>query len=139
MKISTKGRYALRVMLDLATNQTTESIRLKDVAERQEISLKYLEQIISLLTKAGYLNSVRGSYGGYQLRKKPEEYTVGMILRTTEGSLAPVSCIEDGENACQRSGSCATAMIWKKMNDAVNDVVDGITLQDLMEWQQSKG
>lgn len=139
MKVSTKGRYALRVMIDLATNQTEEPIRLKDVAARQEISLKYLEQIISMLTKAGYLNSVRGSNGGYQLKKKPSEYTVGMILRTTEGSLAPVSCIEDTENVCQRSGNCATAMIWKKMNDAVNDVVDGITLQDLVDWQQKKG
>lgn len=139
MKVSTKGRYALRVMIDLATNQTEEPIRLKDVAARQEISLKYLEQIISMLTKAGYLNSVRGSNGGYRLKKKPGEYTVGMILRTTEGSLAPVSCIEDTENSCQRSGNCATAMIWKKMNDAVNDVVDGITLQDLVDWQQKKG
>ncbi len=136
MKISTKGRYALRVMIDLAANQSGEPIRLKDIAERQNISVKYLEQIIALLTKAGYVRGARGAGGGYQLRKKPCDYTVGMILRTTEGSLAPVSCVEDGENACERSNSCATIVIWKKINDAVNDVVDGITLQDLVEWQQ---
>lgn len=137
MKISTKGRYALRIMIDLAANQSDEPIRLKDIAERQDISVKYLEQIISLLTKAGYVKGARGAGGGYQLRKAPKDYTVGMILRTTEGSLAPVSCIEDGENGCQRSNSCATIMIWKKINDAVNGVVDGITLQDLVDWQRT--
>ena len=123
----------------MAQNETEDPIRLKDIAERQEISVKYLEQIISMLTKAGYLTSVRGSSGGYQLKKKPEEYTVGMILRTIEGSLAPVSCVEDGENACERSSSCVPAIVWKKINDAVNDVVDGITLQNLVDWQQGKG
>lgn len=136
MKISTKGRYALRIMIDLAANQSDEPIRLRDIAERQDISVKYLEQIIALLTKAGYVRGSRGAGGGYQLKKKPGDYTVGMILRTTEGSLAPVSCVEDGENVCQRSNSCATIMIWKKINDAVNEVVDGITLQDLVDWQQ---
>lgn len=138
MKISTKGRYALRVMIDLATNQTEEPIRLKDVADRQGISVKYLEQIISALTKAGYLTSLRGSSGGYQLKKKPEEYTVGMILRATEGSLAPVSCVEDKDNPCERIDSCVTARVWKQINDAVNDVVDGITLQDLVDWQRGE-
>ena len=136
MKISTKGRYALRLMIDLAMTQTEEPVRLKDIAERQGISVKYLEQIISILAKAGYVKSARGAAGGYQLKRKPEEYTVGMILRLTEGSLAPVPCVEDTEQNCERSGSCVTAKIWKKMNDAVNDVVDGITLQDLVEWQK---
>lgn len=136
MKISTKGRYALRIMIDLATNQTDQPIRLKDIADRQKISVKYLEQIIATLTKAGYLLSVRGSSGGYQLKKKPKDYTVGMILRTTEGSLAPVSCVEDSENACERREKCVTAIVWNKINEAVNAVVDGITLQDLVDYQQ---
>lgn len=138
MKISTKGRYALRLMIDLAMNDNDEPIRLKDVADRQEISVKYLEQIISTLTKAGYLKSERGANGGYLLRREPSEYTVGMILRTTEGSLAPVSCVEEGESQCERSDSCVTAIVWKKINNAINDVVDGITLQDLVDWQREK-
>ena len=95
MRVSTRGRYALRLMLDLAMNNTGEPVRLKDVAKRQEISEKYLEQIISILNKAGFVKSVRGPAGGYSLKRKPEEYTVGMILRLTEGSLAPVDCVED--------------------------------------------
>lgn len=138
MKISTKGRYALRLMIDLAMNDNDEPIRLKDVADRQEISVKYLEQIISTLTKAGYLKSERGANGGYLLRREPSEYTVGMILRTTEGSLAPVSCVEEGESQCERSDSCVTAIVWKKINNAINDVVDSITLQDLVDWQREK-
>ena len=138
MKISTKGRYALRLIIDLAMNDNDEPIRLKDVADRQEISVKYLEQIISTLTKAGYLKSERGANGGYLLRREPSEYTVGMILRTTEGSLAPVSCVEEGESQCERSDSCVTAIVWKKINNAINDVVDSITLQDLVDWQREK-
>lgn len=138
MKISTKGRYALRMMIDIAASESDEPIRLKDIAERQDISVKYLEQIIAILTKAGYVKGVRGAGGGYRLKKKPSDYTVGMILRLTEGSLAPVSCIEDNENECTRSDKCVTIKIWKKINDAVNDVVDGITLQDLVDWQQGK-
>ena len=137
MKISTKGRYALRLMLDLAMNEAGEPIRLKDVAERQDISDKYLEQIISVLNKAGYVKSTRGAQGGYVLKKAPEEYTVGMILRLTEGSLAPVACVEDEENTCERCASCATMKLWRKVNDAVNDVVDTVTLKDLVEWQKN--
>ena len=137
MKISTKGRYALRLMLDLAMNEAGEPIRLKDVAERQDISDKYLEQIISVLNKAGYVKSTRGAQGGYVLKKAPEEYTVGMILRLTEGSLAPVACVEDEENTCERCDSCATMKLWRKVNDAVNDVVDTVTLKDLVEWQKN--
>lgn len=138
MKISTKGRYALRLLIDLATNYEGEPIRLKDVAERQDISIKYLEQIISTLNRAGYVKSVRGAQGGYVLVKKPKDYTVGMILRLTEGSLAPVACIEDKEMTCERMQNCVTIKVWEKINDAVNNVVDNITLQDLVDWQSQK-
>ena len=136
MKISTKGRYALRLMLDLATEGKGKPVSIKDIAGRQDISEKYLEQIISSLNRAGYVKSVRGSQGGYLLKMDPKEYTVGMILRVTEGSLAPVDCAEDG--SCDRVSTCATAMLWKKISDAVNDVVDHTTLADLLEWQQDK-
>ncbi|MDY4838813.1 MAG: Rrf2 family transcriptional regulator [Lachnospiraceae bacterium] len=140
MKISTKGRYALRLMLDLAVNNTGEPISLKDIAKRENISDKYLEQIISVLNKAGYVKSVRGAQGGYSLRKKPEEYTVGMILRLTEGSLAPVSCLEDGEISCEHVDDCVSVIVYRKINDAINEVVDGITLADLVSWKmQGKG
>ena len=138
MKISTKGRYALRLMVDLAMNGGGDPISLKDVAKRQGISDKYLEQIISVLNKAGYVRSIRGAQGGYLLKKEPAEYTVGMILRLTEGSRAPVACIEDDEIVCDRKDLCVTSILWKKINDAVNDVVDNITLQDLCDWQNEK-
>ena len=137
MRVSTRGRYALRLMLDLAMNNTGEPVRLKDVAKRQEISEKYLEQIISILNKAGFVKSVRGPAGDYSLKRKPEEYTVGMILRLTEGSLAPVDCVEDGTD-CGRADQCVTVLLWKKLNDAINGVVDNITLADLVEWQMQK-
>ena len=137
MRVSTRGRYALRLMLDLAMNNTGEPVRLKDVAKRQEISEKYLEQIISILNKAGLVKSVRGPAGGYSLKRKPEEYTVGMILRLTEGSLAPVDCVEDGTD-CGRADQCVTVLLWKKLNDAINGVVDNITLADLVDWQMQK-
>lgn len=136
MKISTRGRYALRLMLDLATNDEGNPIRIRDVAERQGISDKYLEQIISILNKAGYVKSVRGPQGGYLLRKKPEDYTVGMILRLTEGSLAPVACVEEDIGDCERQRGCVTYLLWKKINDAISDVVDTVTLKDLVDWQQ---
>lgn len=138
MKISTKGRYALRLMLDLAMNSVGEPVSLKDVAKRQGISEKYLEQIISVLNRAGYVKSIRGAQGGYLLRRAPEEYTVGMILRLTEGSLAPVTCVEDGDFPCERQENCVTVILWKKINDAINSVVDSITLQDLVDWQNEK-
>ena len=136
MKISTRGRYALRLMLDLATNDEGNPIRIRDVAERQGISDKYLEQIISILNKAGYVKSVRGPQGGYLLRKKPEDYTVGMILRLTEGSLAPVACVEEDIGDCERQSGCVTYLLWKRINDAISDVVDTVTLKDLVDWQQ---
>jgi Rrf2 family protein len=138
MKISTKGRYALRLMIDLATNNTGVPISLKDVARRQGISEKYLEQITAVLNKAGYVKSVRGAQGGYLLRRDPKEYTVGMILRLTEGSLAPVTCVEDEDYVCDRADGCVTVIVWKKINDAINEVVDGITLQDLLDWQSEQ-
>lgn len=131
MKISTKGRYALRLMMDLAENNNGSPISLKDVAKRQDISDKYLEQIISILNKAGYVRSVRGAQGGYMLKMEPQNYTVGMILRQTEGSLAPVACIEDDEIVCDRQQQCVTSIVYKKINDAISGVVDNITLQDL--------
>ena len=126
MKISTKGRYAVRLMLDLAMSETESPVRLKEIAGRQGISDKYLEQIISILNKAGYVKSVRGPMGGYRLVRKPEEYTVGEILRLTEGSLSPVECA--GANGiCKRQEKCASQILWKRLNDAVYQVVDGVT------------
>lgn len=139
MKISTKGRYALRLMIDLATNDDGKLIRIKEVAERQNISDKYLEQIISALNKAGFVRSVRGPQGGYSLKKKPEDYTVGMILRLTEGSLAPLVCVEEDEIECERQGGCVTYLLWRKISDAINGVVDTITLKDLIDWQKNIG
>ena len=133
MKISTKGRYALRLMLDLALNNTGEYITIKSIAGRQEISEKYLEQIISVLNKAGYVKSVRGAQGGYKLAKEPSEYTVGMILRLTEGSIAPVDCLDDDSDECARGSNCVTREIWVELYDAIRNVVDRITLQDLVD------
>ena len=127
MKISTKGRYALRLMMDLAENNTGSPISLKDVAKRQDISDKYLEQIISILNKAGYVRSVRGAQGGYMLKMEPQNYTVGMILRQTEGSLAPVACIEDDEIVCDRQQQCVTSIVYKKINDAISGVVAALS------------
>lgn len=137
MRISTKGRYALRLMLDLAANNTGEPIRLKDVAKRQEISDKYLEQIISVLNKAGYVRSVRGPMGGYVLANAPSEYTVGMILRLTEGCLDPVECAAD-KSICPREDDCVTRYVWKKLADAISGVVDNITLEDLLDIQKAE-
>ena len=134
MKISTKGRYALRIMIDLGLNSNNQPVRVKDIAKRQEISDKYLEQIISILNRAGYVKSIRGPQGGYLLCKKPCEYTVGMILRLTEGNLSPVSCLEDEVNLCSRKNECATLILWHKLDDAIKSVVDHYTLEDLISW-----
>lgn len=137
MKISTKGRYALRLMIDLTMNSGDSPVRVKDIASRQDISEKYLEQIIALFNKAGYVKSIRGAQGGYLLTKEPEEYTVGMILRLAEGSIAPVSCVDDAAGGCDRREACVSAMLWEKINNAVNEVVDHTTLQDLVDWQKN--
>lgn len=138
MKISTKGRYALRLMLDLAINNTGEFIPLKNVSERQNISVKYLEQIITTLVKAGFVKGLRGSKGGYKIAKKPEDYTVGMILRLTEGSLAPVACLDDDVNTCERCDNCITLELWRDLYNAINNVVDNVTLADLIERYEAK-
>ena len=138
MKISTKGRYAVRVMLDLAVHNTGEYVKVKQIAQRQEISEKYLEQIIAVLNKAGYVKSVRGAQGGYRLARDPGEYTVGMILRLTEGSLAPVACLDGESNECERCDTCDTLAIWKQLAEAINNVVDHVTIADLVERQQER-
>lgn len=138
MKISTRGRYALRLMLDLALNDPDQYVTIKSISERQDISNKYLEQIITALSRAGYVKSIRGAQGGYKLARPAEEYTVGMVLRLIEGSLAPVACMDDTPNKCPRSNDCVTLDVWKKLNDAINDVVDNITLADLVNQHKAK-
>ena len=138
MKISTKGQYALRMMLDLAINNTGEYITIKSIAARQALPEKYMEQIMTSLSKAGYVKSIRGSKGGYQLADKLENYTVGMILRTIEGSLSPVACLDDAPNANEQSQNCVTFDVWIELNEAINKVVDNITLEDLVERQLAK-
>lgn len=124
-------------MMDLGAH-IGETVKLKDIAARQEISEKYMEQIIAVLNKAGYVRSTRGAQGGYQLVKKPQEYTVGMILRLTEGSLAPVECLAENALPCERNGRCATVEIYRRIYDAVNDIIDNITVQDLLEIEKEK-
>ena len=138
MKISTKGRYALRLMLDLAIHGSKGPTSLKDTAKRQEISEKYLEQIISVLNKAGYVKSIRGAQGGYKIARDPSNYTVGMILRLTEGSLNPVACLDDEINECERCDTCETLEVWKDLAKAINSVVDHVTVADLVERQQER-
>lgn len=133
MKISTKGRYALQLMLDLAIYNTGEPVSLRDIARRQEISEKYLEQIISILNKGQMVQSVRGAQGGYLLRRDPKDYTVGEILRLTEGDLAPVDCVGAAGVPCEKRADCVTVEVFQRINDAVNNVVDHITLQDLVD------
>ena len=131
MKISTRGRYALRFMIDLAQHKQDEFIPLKDISKRQAISIKYLEQITSLLSKYGLLPSVRGPQGGYKLARPTNQYTVGEILRITEGNLAPVSCLEANAMGCGRQSICATIKLWKGLGKVINAYLDGITLDQL--------
>lgn len=132
MKVSTKGRYALRIMVDLALNDENRFISLKEIADKEGISLKYLEQIISLLNKAGFLETSRGNTGGYKLIKRPEEYVVGDILRATEGDLTPIFCISE-EGGCDRQNACQTYEFWKGLDDTVNAYIDSKTLKDLIK------
>ena len=136
MKISTKGRYALRLMLDLAVHNTGELVKIKDISARENISEKYLEQIIPILNKSGFLLASRGFQGGYRLAKTPDKYTVGDILRATEGSLSPVACLEDEPNQCSRAGECVTLRLWKMLDEAIEGVLDKVTLQDLLDQQR---
>ena len=137
MKISTKGRYALRMFIDLAEHQNSGYIALKDIAKRQEISKKYLEQIIPLFNNSDFLQANRGFQGGYRLAKSPDKYTVADILRITEGSLAPVACADSGD--CSRSGICATISVWKGLKDVIDNYLSSITLQDILDEQRSRG
>ena len=133
MKISTKGRYALRMLLDLAQNQGDGFVALKDIADRQNVSKKYLEQIVPMLNKSDILRTNRGFQGGYQLAKAPEQYTVGEILRLTEGNLAPVSCLEHHPNECERSRDCVTLPVWEGLYKVITDYLDNLTLQDIID------
>jgi len=137
MKISTKGRYSLRMLLDLAEHKDQGFIALKDIAERQGISKKYLEQIVSLLNNSGLLRTNRGNQGGYMLAKPPDQYTVGQILRITEGSLCPVSCLEDDPILCDRSGYCKTLPVWKGLKDVIDKYLDSVTLQTILDESHS--
>ncbi len=129
--ISTRGRYALRVMIDLTEHGSKDYTPLKEVAERQHISKKYLEAIMTSLSKAGLVDAVHGKGGGYRLNRKPEEYTIGEVLRVTEGDLAPVACVGSGGNHCQYAGECKTLPVWDKLNLLINGYLDGVTLADL--------
>lgn len=133
MKISTKGRYALRMLLDLSRNQGEGYIALKDIAARQGISQKYLEQIVMLMGKSGILHASRGYQGGYRLAKKPEDVTVSEVLKLTEGSLAPVTCLQSDRNECERCGECETLPIWAGLEKVIYEYLDGITLADIPE------
>lgn len=132
MIISTRGRYALRVMLDLAENGNGEYIAMKKIAERQGISLKYLERILPVLTQNNIVEGVQGKGGGYRLTRNPEEYKVGEILRLTEGDLAPVSCLECGAEPCPKRDKCRTLPMWTKLHDIIGDYLDSVTLADLL-------
>lgn len=131
--ISTKGRYALRLMIDIGLYSKGEYVSLKDTARREEISLKYLEQVVSLLVKAGLLQSLRGNNGGYRLTKQPKDITAGDILKAAEGTLKPVQCLMCNENTCQRQSSCSTINFWKGFDQTVSSYVDSVTLESLIE------
>ena len=136
MMVSTRGRYALRMMIDLAENSHDRAyIAMKDIAERLEISKKYMEQIMPVLVKNGLVEGLQGQGGGYRLTRRPEDYRVGEILRLTEGDLAPVSCLS-GDSPCTRSGGCRTIAMWSRFNKLTNDFFDGITVADLMHKEE---
>ena len=134
MKISTRGRYAIRLMTDIAINGENNNVSIKDISDRQGISVKYLEQIVHKLIKAGYLQSYRGSAGGYRLAKAPEEYTVADILRITEGGgLAPVACLTGSVNSCERKNSCSALWVWEGLYNTITDYLENITIKDIID------
>ena len=133
MMVSTKGRYALRVLIDLAEHDAGGFIPMKDVVQRQNISLKYMERIMSLLSKNGFVEGVHGTGGGYRLNRSPEEYRIGDILRLTEGTLAPVSCLDCGAKPCERMDSCRTRPLWHDLDRMINGYLDQVTIADLMK------
>lgn len=139
MRISTKGRYAIRLMLDIASHSDGGNVSLKDVSKRQNISLKYLEQIVNILSKAGLLRSQRGAQGGYKMMRKPEEYTMGDILRVTEGEISPLSCLEDEINQYTGLSNCPTIKFWTGLYDTINNYLDGTTIADLMNNSEENG
>lgn len=139
MKVSTRGRYALRLMIDIALNSGGKPVRIKEIAQRQMISEKYLEQIVAVLHKGGLVRSSRGPQGGYYLTRDIGEYTAGSILTLIEGSLAPVACLGKEENDCPRQGCCSTLRLWEMVDGAVQEVVNAVTLADLVRWQQELG
>lgn len=139
MKVSTKGRYALRLLLDLAEHNDAGFISLKEIAERQNISKQYLEQIVSILNTSDILKTNRGKQGGYMLAKKPSQITVGQILRITEGSLAPIACLEDEVNGCDRALICKTLSMWDGFYKVITDYLDNITLQSISDQYQEQG
>ena len=135
--VSTKGRYALRILVDLAEHQTGAYIPLKEIAERQDISEKYLESILKILVKNRLLQGLRGKGGGYLLSKKPEDITVGSVLRMTEGTLAPVTCLEENAEQCPRMSDCRILSLWKNLDQVINQYLDSVTLADLMQPQEA--
>ena len=138
MNVTSKGRYALRVMLDLAQHRADGFVSLKTVAERQGISMKYLEMIVGSLKKAELLDSTRGKEGGYSLNREPADYTVGEILRSIEDNLAPVACIRDGVIQCDQASACLTVPMWKELDDITNAYLDGVTLENLLSGDKWK-
>ena len=141
MNVTSKGRYALRIMIDLAQHRDEGYISLKTISDRTQLSMKYLEMIVGNLKKAELVDSTRGKEGGYKLARKPEEYRVGEILRCVEDNLAPVSCIKAGSVECDRAGECITVPMWMELDEIINAYLDGITLQDLLtgdKWRKDK-
>lgn len=133
--ISTRGRYALRVLIDIAENSNGNYIPLNDIASRQDISEKYLESILVLLTRGNLLNGLRGKGGGYKLTKAPEEYTMKSILTVTEGTLAPVACLKEGAELCRKKSVCKTLPVWQGLNKAITDYLESVTLADIIKNQ----
>lgn len=135
MRLSTRGRYGLKAMFQLALHYGEGPISLNTIATAQELSENYLEQLVSTLRKAGLLNSVRGAQGGYMLAKSPKEITVGNILRVLEGDMAPADCVIDNANGCEKEENCVTKLVWMQMRDSINQVIDSISLQDMLDQQ----
>lgn len=135
MRISTKGKNAVKLMLDLATYNHGEPVRLKDIAKRQNISEKYLEQIVAVLHKSALVKSIRDAHGGYILDHPPEKYTAGQILKAVEGDMSPADCVGENGTLCENKSTCVSYRLWEKLDTAVNDVLEGITLADMLEWQ----
>ncbi len=137
MMISTRGRYALRLLVDMAEHQGNDYMPLREIAGRQDISEKYLESIVNLLVKGKVLIALRGKKGGYRLRKSPDQYTVREILELTEGSLAPVACLESGQQACSRMADCRTLPLWQGLDRVISEYLDSYTIEDLMKQELS--